>query len=289
LRQGNIQFLFVADPAAPELSIRFTDAATELANAVEYVYGISYVTSQGETLISSPLVMIGDEVMNPDDGPYGHIVIPLEVNPANVVTKRIWRNKDGDNETDVYLLAEVAPGVAEYVDSESHAHFAARVDAEILPQTLNTTAGGIYADDVLIARVTQTGFQIVGGIPSNVSFDRSDTIQMSEYIGGIHQFLNASVLYYANIYCRKRPLTGQVTIALYVGGTIVPGVFFSLTPGAGDLLDGFDLASIPVVPLASISWRVVDGPSIGEPANPTDPADYPSGISISTNLKTNIL
>lgn len=330
-RQGHIQFIFCAAPATPVISLDSSDTPTELENDVTYKYAVSYVTSTGETELCE-LVSISDPDMNPPEGTYKAIIIPLEVNPVGGVTKkRIWRNTEDDEET-FELLASLEPSVSSYEDRESMAHFSARVAAgtsEEYPDspTENTTAGGIYSGNVLIARVNTEGLKAllrlripvgttigmldgevqlndneagpgiaftVNGVTTilrrnglrseNISFERSDFVQQDEYIGGSFKWAKATQPLSAILTCRTRPLSGAVVVALEVDGVLCdPAQYFVITPGAGEYLEEIEIGIGTVDASKSYRWKVVDGAAFSE-TNPTSSADYPGGISITTNL-----
>ncbi len=288
LRQGHIQFIFCPEPAIPALAVSFTDTPTGLQDAEVYNYAVSYLTSTGETKLTE-IVSAADEHMNPDGGPYGVITIPLEVNPTGGVTKkRIWRNTADGAET-LQLLAEVDPSVASYDDRESFSHFLARIaddpDAYPAAPTENTTAGGLYAGNVLVARINALGLLIVGGVPQSVSFERSDAVHIGEYIGGRTRYATNSDLKSACLICRNRPLTGSVVIALELDGTVNLTKFFTITPGAGEYEETIDLTGILLERGVGLRWKVIDATDVSI-SNPTDQSDYPSGISLTSLLNT---
>jgi hypothetical protein len=104
-----------------------------------YLYKVSYVTAEGETALSgAPFAISGSGAANKA------IRVSLEVSPARVTTKRIWRTKNNAGNL-FYLLAEVGPAVASYDDWESHADFATRAAYPPNVPVFNTTAGIIYA------------------------------------------------------------------------------------------------------------------------------------------------
>jgi hypothetical protein len=131
------------------------------------VYWVSYVTQTGETFVGAQASFIN---LNQPMGLFS-VRVNLEVNPAGVVAKRIWRTTVNMASTEydpslfplnVQLLATVAPGAGYYQDWESNADLVARNDGTI-PPLFNTTAGQLLSSNgTVCAFITDQGLFFPG-------------------------------------------------------------------------------------------------------------------------------
>jgi hypothetical protein len=142
---GSVQFTPLPTPAAPTaVEIPHTGGNVD-SGAAHYSYWISFVTSVGETVVSSAanLALTGG-VASPDKA----ISLSWNATPSGVTAVRVWRTfVDAGHTYDlaafpagVGLLATLPASTTSYIDIENTAQFAARATAEV-PPLYNTTAG----------------------------------------------------------------------------------------------------------------------------------------------------
>lgn len=140
LKGGIKQSPALAEIPAPAFmtSYNYTDcliagAGEDICNGDTYTYAISYVTAEGETLLSNTF-----DVPSPNSPDY-FIRLFFDAPPARVTAIRLWRSVVSTGE-DYWLLAELPPATTQFDDHETHAEFAGRYDPEIEPALTNTTA-----------------------------------------------------------------------------------------------------------------------------------------------------
>ena len=138
-RAGHITFQPVPDADAPALS-EVAYGGGHIEND-EYRYAISLVTEVGETALSEIASITGSGGVDKANR------VTMEVAPAGVTAKRIWRNRESGTagSSTMWLLTEVIPSATLYDDWESHDDFHVRADQPPVPPNFNTTAGIIYA------------------------------------------------------------------------------------------------------------------------------------------------
>jgi hypothetical protein len=116
--------------------------------------------------------------------------------------------------------------------------------------------------------------------PSVASFERSDFVELGEYIGGRVKYPIAQKLVSAEICCRTRPIGGTTQIALEVNGAVSTTLYFNLTAGSGEQTATLNLASLALPVGQYLRWKVV--------TSGTDPASGSEGGGISiTTTSTN--
>lgn len=226
LDHRHIQFLFVNEPEEPVGTVVDCEGTTGLEDDVDYGYKLTYVTASGETIPSESAGFNGSYA---SDNKAISIALPL--NPVNVVKTRIWRTASAVDAFTYYMLAELDPTVETYVDSESNADFTARKDDAIVLPTTNTTAGGMYANNILLSYFSLNGLDIknrfrlpdalTAGI-GNPILDREISIQSDEngvwlqlrYNSGDYRFRAADRINQSISFDRSdSPLDGE-----YIGG-----------------------------------------------------------------------
>lgn len=136
----------IDDPAAPTVT-EVPYANGDNANGDSYSYKISFVTNDGQTAASPVATIVTTNEVDRS------IRLTIPTPPENVTAVRIYRNVVDGNSTNLFLLDVIPPGNLYFFDTETHAQFLERYDADQTPPTENTTghaAGdlgyGIYCD-----------------------------------------------------------------------------------------------------------------------------------------------
>jgi hypothetical protein len=132
----------IADPGA--VGVQFINYAGGSQVGTEtYKYAISYQTQQGQTKLSPVATTTG--LPNPASFLFRAVLMgsiapdPLADPIDRVTAINIWRN-DANASSTLYLLATITPESTNFVDTESHAQFLARVNTGIVAPASNTTA-----------------------------------------------------------------------------------------------------------------------------------------------------
>lgn len=142
---GSAAVTGIDDPEAPTAEW-LSEAGDDLNHIGQFTYGITYVTNEGETAVTTVLYQNLERFTFSEE--VRRLNLPQPV-PANVTSIRIWRSLgEGDagaepqNNT-LFLLAEVAASSLSYLDSESAVVFTARHEASVEAPTVNTTSAAV--------------------------------------------------------------------------------------------------------------------------------------------------
>lgn len=186
IRQGNIQFLPIASPGLPTASTISSGGAVFGLDGDQYRYYVTFVTALGETLPSSAVTV--DLTGNtPGSGNFIRITFNVADVVTNVVTKRLWRSASGALDGTMIILAELDPATATYDDKQTYADTSGITPTD--EPIANTTAGGIYSGNNLIATATnETGLDVSSRLlipQKSTLFDR----EISQVIDAIGAFV----------------------------------------------------------------------------------------------------
>lgn len=135
----------IDDPEEPTIEW-VADGGEDLNIHAQFLYGITYLTNEGETAVATV------EYERTDTFGYSQTVRKLTIPQSasgRVVGVRIWRSLGevvlDPTATDLFLLAEVLPGQTTYFDQEGEAAFTARYEPSVEAPVVNTTAAAAGA------------------------------------------------------------------------------------------------------------------------------------------------
>jgi hypothetical protein len=213
LRQGNIQFLYVAAPLA------FTGATFDSGGAhvpglegTEYQYFCTFLTAIGETP-ASPLIT--KDLSASAVGTCVRLTFNVTDVIANVTKRRVWRSTS--DEFQLYqVIAEIDPTLPTFDDVLPYGGYV--TDASGIPDR-NTTAGGLYASTTKVAQLSpETGidfpFRVLLPFGQTLAFAREITLDLVSNVPLLKFFYNATVYTIGKIF------TGAGTIGLVPNSAI---------------------------------------------------------------------
>jgi hypothetical protein len=177
IRQGNIQFLYVAAPKV--FSVGTFDSAQDPVTTMEgtqYRYFCTFVTAIGETPASP---MVDADLTAEPSGTCVRLTFNILDVTANVTKRRVWRSTT-DEFSEFQVIAEIDPALATFDDVLAYGGYPGGVAP--VPDK-NTTAGAFYASNVQVAQITPEGgvdlpFRVSLPYAATLAFDREATLDL---------------------------------------------------------------------------------------------------------------